>query len=261
LFLIDQFGVLHNGIDPYPGAVDALQMLKANNKHVVVISNSGKRAQVNEHRLESFGFNSTLIDSVMTSGEVAFNRLQSRLDRSSKQSCYLIARDNDKSAIEGLELELVDDASNADIIIISASEAEKYSEEEYRTQLRTAAERNVTCLCTNPDKKMLTKSGLQFGAGRIAELYEWMGGTVEWIGKPYPAIYQEILKQYSDCELNRVLCIGDSAEHDIAGGQGVHLKTLLVMTGINIGLTDDALQSQFKRYQATPDYIAPAFKY
>jgi len=153
LFLIDQFGVLHNGLKPYSGAVDALKMLKSNNKQVVVISNSGKRASVNVRRLASLGFSDSLFDRVMTSGEVAFHRLRSRLQHSSLKSCFLIARDNDSSAIAGLDLELAEHASAADLIMISASEAEQYSEDAYRAQLRDAAKKGVPCVCTNPDKK------------------------------------------------------------------------------------------------------------
>jgi len=227
LFLIDQFGVLHNGIEPYPDAIDTLERLKSKNKRVVVISNSGKRTSVNVSRLATLGFDNALFDNVITSGEVAFGQLQSRLHGSSAQSCFLIARDNDVSAIAGLEFNLVKNASNADLIIIGGSEAEQYSEDAYREQLADAAKHNIPCICTNPDKKMLTSTGLQFGAGRIAEIYEELGGSVEWIGKPHPAIYRHILRLHSHCNTNRVLCIGDSTEHDIAGGENINLKTLL----------------------------------
>ncbi len=36
---------------------------------------------------------------------------------------------------------------------------------------------------------MLTAEGTAFGAGRIAELYQELGGTVRWIGKPFADIY------------------------------------------------------------------------
>jgi len=249
LFLIDQFGVLHNGIAPYPGAVDTLEWLKSKKKHVVIISNSGKRASVNVDRLASLGFSDNLFDHVVTSGEVAYYRLARRLDGSTTKSCFLIARDNDQSATSGLSLRLVNDAAAADMIIISASEAERYNEDDYTEQLSDAAKRDI-------DKKMLTSTGLQFGAGRIAEIYESLGGTVEWIGKPHPAIYQHCLSLHSRCDNERVLCIGDSIEHDIVGGRSVNLKTLLVMTGIIAGVTSEELRNQIAKYSANPDYIA-----
>src|SRR6185312_16969519 len=44
VFFVDQFGVLHDGSAPYPGAVAALSSLKAAGKKIVLVSNSGKRA-------------------------------------------------------------------------------------------------------------------------------------------------------------------------------------------------------------------------
>lgn len=257
LFLIDQFGVLHNGVEPYEGAIDALEMLKSNNKRVVIISNSGKRAGINVSRFEKLGFSSELFDHFITSGEVAFRTIESRLQESTIKSCFLISRDNDDSAVAGLGLDIVGDASKADLIIIGGSEAERYSENAYRDQLRQAAKNETRCICTNPDKKMLTRSGLQFGAGRIAEIYEELGGKVEWIGKPYEAIYQYILGLYKDCDRRRVLCIGDSVEHDIAGGNSVGLQTMLVRTGINTGLADDDIQKLFQQYNVVPEFIIP----
>ena len=55
-FLIDQWGVLHDGRKPYPGAVQCLDRLIGSGKQVILISNSGKRAFENEIRLNKIGF-------------------------------------------------------------------------------------------------------------------------------------------------------------------------------------------------------------
>ena len=72
LFMIDQFGVLHDGVSPYPGAIECLASLKASGKGVVLLSNSGKRAAANIARLADLGFSHELFDHVVTSGEVAW---------------------------------------------------------------------------------------------------------------------------------------------------------------------------------------------
>ena len=68
--------------------------------------------------------------------------------------------------------------------------ADKVSLADYRAALAPAARRRTPCLCTNPDKVMLTASGNAPGAGRIAEIYEELGGAVTWVGKPFPEIYR-----------------------------------------------------------------------
>jgi FMN phosphatase YigB (HAD superfamily) len=41
--LLDQFGVLHDGVKPYPGAVEAVQHLKGRGLELLIISNSSRR--------------------------------------------------------------------------------------------------------------------------------------------------------------------------------------------------------------------------
>ena len=76
VFLLDQFGVLHNGRIAYPDAVAAAHFLKQHHKSLVVISNSGKRAADNAARLQTLGFDTSLFERVVTSGEVAWQQLQ-----------------------------------------------------------------------------------------------------------------------------------------------------------------------------------------
>jgi ribonucleotide monophosphatase NagD (HAD superfamily) len=75
-----------------------------------------------------------------------------------------------------------------------------------------------------------------------------MGRKVTWIGKPYPDIYRYALEVIGNPK--RVLCIGDSAEHDVAGGRGAGLDTLLVRTGVSADATE---------FDPAPDYLMERF--
>jgi ribonucleotide monophosphatase NagD (HAD superfamily) len=97
---------------------------------------------------------------------------------------------------------------------------------------------------------MITPTGLQPAPGAIAEVYASMGGPVTWIGKPHPAIYQHSLALLG--KPARVLCIGDSAEHDVAGGRRAGLSTLLVQQGISADVPETELHPR-------PDFVAAAF--
>lgn len=260
-YLIDQFGVLHDGSKPYPHAVSCLEALKAANKTVIIVSNSGKRSSSNIARMTALGIPEALYDHFVTSGDVAYHYLKKHLKNTARQRCFLIARDGDTSAVDQLDLELCDHPDKADLIIIAGSQSDHYDERYYAQLLATAAARNTLCLCTNPDKMMLTPNGLRFGAGRIADIYTEQGGEVVWIGKPYAAIYTHALELalVPEGHKGRTLCIGDSLEHDIAGGNRSGLDTLLVRTGIISGVDDNDLLVQFERMGVTPDYIADEF--
>ena len=74
-FILDQWGVLHDGENAYEGVVDCLRELKARNKFIIVLSNSGKRAEVNESSLKKMGIGPSLYDVIVTSGEMTWQGL------------------------------------------------------------------------------------------------------------------------------------------------------------------------------------------
>lgn len=208
--------------------------------------------------MAQLGFARSLYSEFVTSGDVAFDTVKSQL--ADKRRCLLIARDNDTSAIDGLQLELTVDGTDADLVIISASEGDIYGEQHYVDTLSAAAKRQLPCLCTNPDKLMLTPRGICFGAGRIAELYEQSGGTVQWIGKPYQHVYTYASRHLTGINASRVLCIGDSLEHDIAGGANAGHKTLFIRGGIHQDMNDSELSNALNQHQVSPDFQLPLFR-
>jgi HAD superfamily hydrolase (TIGR01459 family) len=253
-FILDQYGVLHDGAVPYPRVLDCLLELKRMGKTSLILSNSGKRSAENEYRLEKLGFYGCPWDHFVSSGEVAWRQLASG---AISETCFLISRDNDRSAIEGLSINVTESPEDAGVILLTGSEGDRHDLSHYEAMLSKPAQRRVPCLCTNPDNIMLTRSGQKFGAGRIAELYASMGGPVTYVGKPYPAIYEAALAAMGNPDKSRVICIGDSVEHDIAGATSAGLNSALVRTGIHADASADELEQEFKHHKARPDFILP----
>ncbi|ACP23193.1 HAD superfamily protein involved in N-acetyl-glucosamine catabolism (plasmid) [Sinorhizobium fredii NGR234] len=260
-FLVDQFGVLRDGRGPYPGAAETLVRLKTAGKRIIILSNSGKRSAENDRRLAELGFEPGSWDWFLTSGEVAWQLLnqEAAATAGGTRKCLLVSRDGDLSPLNGLDLVRTDSGEAADIVLIAASEGDVYPLAHYEDLLRPAARRGVPCLCTNPDKVMLTPSGQAFGAGRIAELYEGLGGKVRWIGKPFPDIYDLALDFLGRPDPARVCAIGDSIEHDIAGATGAGLGSVLVTTGILEHQSEEERRRLFDEHGVTPDFILPRF--
>jgi len=259
-FLIDQFGVLLNGSGAYPFASQSLSRLAGLGKPILLLSNSGKRALPNEARLTKLGFARDAYLMVMSSGEAGHSALAHRIGASLPQGAkvWLHARDDDTSAIEGLNLTRVASPEQADLLLLAGSQADRISFADYRALLVPAARRQTPLLCTNPDIEMLTPTGTHPGAGAIAQTYADLGGPVEWIGKPHPLIYAEAARRLPGIAADRILCIGDSPAHDIAGGHAAGHKTALVRTGLHADLTDAGL-TEICAAEAVPDFILPAF--
>lgn len=237
--LIDQFGVIHDGAWLYPGTLRVLEKLHRAKIPVAVMTNSSKRGAANAARMTQMGIARHLYVDAVSSGEVA-HRL---LEKSSDRRAYIIGRDGDDYGFD--RFPLTHDLHEADVLLIFGSNAPRTSLDQYRAML---ADVTAPAICCNPDKLMLTSSGLQPAPGAIAALYESMGRKVTWIGKPYPDIYRYALEVIGNPK--RVLCIGDSAEHDVAGGRGAGLDTLLVRTGVSADATE---------FDPAPDYLMERF--
>jgi HAD superfamily hydrolase (TIGR01450 family) len=79
-FLLDMWGVLHDGSQPYDGVLTAIRQLKGHpkSKRLIILSNSSKRAKHSVRMLVKLGFDPDDFESIVTSGEVAHELLLSR---------------------------------------------------------------------------------------------------------------------------------------------------------------------------------------
>ncbi|MCA3556169.1 TIGR01459 family HAD-type hydrolase [Aestuariivirga sp.] len=238
--LIDQFGVIHDGQTLYPDALRVLAGLKALGIPVAVMTNSGKRAEANRQRLVGMGVPRGHFVDAVSSGEVAFSGLTAK-------RAFLIGKDGEHYGFDGISF--VSDPHEAEIILILGSNAPRTSLDDYR---RLLAGMDLPAVCCNPDRLMLTPQGLVPAPGAIAALYEEMGRKVTWIGKPYAGIYRQAARLIGNPA--RILCIGDSALHDVAGGRNAGFATLLVLQGVSAGHDPATLSPQ-------PDYVMDAFQW
>lgn len=236
--IVDQFGVIHDGRALYSGAARVLDELGRAGIPVVIVTNSGKRAAANVARIVAMGIARGNFVDCVSSGEVAWQSLH-------VETAYLIGKRGENYGFEPVRF--VDDPADAEIMLILGSNAPETSMADYAALLTGIT---LPAVCCNPDKKMMTSHGLQPAPGAIAALYESLGGSVTWIGKPYRGIYDHALKLLGHPK--RVLCVGDSAVHDVEGGRNAGLSTLLVQRGISAGVAEDKLHPQ-------SDYIVTEF--
>jgi HAD superfamily hydrolase (TIGR01459 family) len=262
IFLVDQFGVLHDGRSPYPGAAEALAKIKSAGKRIALVSNSAKRAASNLPRMRRLGFSDDLYHAFITSGEAAFALMKGGLIGEAQGRCaYVFAIDADRSFIDGTGLVETADPSAADLVIIAGSEAPRVTLEDYRKRIEPLIRRKLPALCLNPDKLMLVDGTIAFAPGAIADLYVEMGGDVRFIGKPYPDIYRIALEAVGAKGGERILCIGDSVEHDIAGAKAIGASSLLILGGILREADEAVIEQEIAAHGARPDFTAADFRW
>ncbi len=253
--LLDQYGVLHHGKSVFVEARDCVAALHGAGKTVLVLSNSGKRSEYNLRRIAKAGIEPELYDGVLSSGEVAWQGLRDRNSVPFTQvgrRCFLISRDGDREVVGGLDLELVE-LEAADFIMLAGLDDDQSDFGAWRDRLAPAAARKLMMFCANPDITMFGAAGLLPGPGALAEAYADLGGAVAYIGKPHRLIFEAALHRLGNPDPDRVLMIGDSLDHDILGGRGVGILTLLVTSGIHrealVGATD--LSASIRRLAGT----------
>ncbi len=239
-FIIDQWGVLHDGNKPYDGVVECLKELKSRKKFIIILSNSGKRAAENKERMKKIGIGPSLYDMILTSGEMAWQGLDTQeegLFEGLGKKCYLISRGGDRSIVEGLDIELVDDITKATFLLISGTDAPEKTLEDYEPILREATRMRLKAICANPDSRGVMGNANIMGPGTLARRYQDFGGVVHYIGKPHQPIFQHCIKIMQEKQIypGQTIMIGDTMAHDILGASLVNIDSCLVKTGLHSG--------------------------
>ena len=111
LFIIDQWGVLHNGESLHDGAVETLRELRARGKKIVILSNSSKRLSVSTRRMAEMGIAPDCYDHCVTSGEEVWQALNARDEpfyTALGGRCMIFTWDDDRDIMQGLGLTEVD---------------------------------------------------------------------------------------------------------------------------------------------------------
>lgn len=247
-FLIDLWGVIHDGIHPYEGARETLIALKNAGKKVVFISNAPRRSERAAEALTRMGIETNLYDAVVTSGELVFSFIASGSHGFGKH--YVIAGpERDAGLLDGLGYQRVENPSDADFVILTGYDHDDSPEDEKTEILRAARAKKLPVICANPDRVIVRHTGKRaLCAGVIADHYLAMGGEILYFGKPYESVYEASLRKIGNLPFSRVAAIGDNLETDIQGANHFGIDSYLIAGGILSYMITEPFGS--KRYDA-----------
>jgi HAD superfamily hydrolase (TIGR01459 family) len=235
-FIVDLWGVVHDGVAPLPGAVACLYALVVAGKRIVLLSNAPRRADDVVRRITAIGVPQDGYHAVMSSGEEAWQCLHRRDDpfyRTLGRRCLHIGSDRDLEIREGLELDFVDRPEAAEFILNTGPAGWDDTIEDYAGVLRRALACRLPMVCANPDLVVMHGDRLALCAGALAQWYKAAGGRVRSHGKPDPSVYGACLRLLGTADRRRLLAVGDSLRTDIAGAAAAGIDSLLVAGGIH----------------------------
>ena len=239
-FIVDLWGVVHDGIRPYPEALNALKHLQG--RPVLLLSNAPRRAASAQNMLRRMNIPDDLYTSILTSGEAVWLALRDRTHpwfARLGHRVYHLGPARDRNVLEGLNLTITPTPDTADFVVNTGPDDDMNDPgtlETFLPELNACLSANLPMICANPDRIVMRDNIRILCAGTLAEHYETLGANVISLGKPHPEIYQMALTNLATPK-NRILAIGDSLHTDIAGATAANIDSLWVLGGIHAHAT------------------------
>ena len=229
LILCDLWGVVHDGVRLYPGAIERLRQWRDQGRCVILLTNAPRTEEAVEQQLAKIGLPTDCWDAIATSGEAGIAALNAL-----GKPVGFIGTPDDRAVLESRDVRIADD-DFTDLACTGLRERPYGNAEDYRAELEQLVERDVHMHCLNPDRVVVRGGVPEACAGAIADLYQMLGGRVTWYGKPFPAIYEHALGRAGDPPKDEVLAVGDGLQTDILGAARMGFDTVFVAGGIHAG--------------------------
>ena len=247
-FFIDLWGVIHDGIELYPEAIEVLENLNKLKKRFVLMSNAPRPSKSVQKYLLNLKMNEIFVKKVFTSGEAALEILKKNIYG---KKFYHLGPERDKDLLVGFETNNTILEKCEFILCTGLFDNEKSSLEYYKKLLSKFNKTKM--VCTNPDLVVHRGSQVEYCAGSVAKVFEQLGGSVIYVGKPYPDIYN-----FCKREEEKVLVIGDNIRTDIKGANNMKFDSLFITQGIHKLEFDKSSIENYdqilKRYKVETNY-------
>lgn len=261
VFLVDVYGVIHDGERPFASVAHALEQLAARGR-VVFVTNTSRTSDVVARSLVAMGIARALFHDVITAGDVTRAALASRDPAvfgalPGRARCFHFGDPGFVPWLFELGLDFTDDAGACDLVVVSGAARDDDGLAAARATLAPAIARGVPFVCTNPDRLIPTSRGPRLGPGAVARVVAELGARVFLYGKPHAPIFAEARRRLGGIDDRRVLVVGDTVETDIRGAAGAGWASALVVdTGVHAA---EDLAALFAREGASPDLLLARF--
>ncbi|CAA7619347.1 putative HAD-superfamily subfamily IIA hydrolase like protein [Magnetospirillum sp. LM-5] len=232
--ILDLWGVIHDGVEAYAGAREALVAIRAAGKSTLLLSNAPRRSDALVTQLDKMGIGRELYDFVLSSGEAVHLELKDRTDPFYAvlgRKLYHLGPERDRNVYDGLDYRPVP-LDQADFILNTGPVELTETLADYQALLAEGVGRGLPMVCANPDHVVIRQGARIMCAGELASRYAELGGRVSTRGKPDPAIYGQVSSILGAAK-DRILAVGDALHTDIRGANGAGIGAIFVTQGIH----------------------------
>ena len=236
-FVLDLWGVIHDGVNAFPHAIETLKQLRAAGKPTLLLSNVPRPNDAVQAMMRRMGIEDSLYTGILTSGEAVRRALRDPPDlwwAELGTRVFHLGPLRDRPVLHGLPLIVTEDPAEAGFVLNTGPDDHRNptSMAEFEPVLAECARHHLKMVCANPDLEVIRGGVRVLCAGALAVRYRELGGDVRSLGKPDPAIYQPVLEQLG-LPPRDVLAVGDLLRTDIAGAVGVDLAACWVLDGVH----------------------------
>ena len=221
-FLIDLWGVMHNGIKINSSAMNAVDKLEKKGKKITFLSNAPRPAKKVAEFLRKLNMEEKFLKNIMTSGEAAINSLK---ENKFGETFYHLGPQRDNSLFLNIKINKTT-LDRCDFILCTGLFDEEQDLDYYKKLLKNFTSKKL--ICTNPDLIVHYGNEQEYCAGKIAEIFENLGGKVIYFGKPHKEVYLSCLSPKQ-----KTLVIGDNLNTDIRGANNMNLDSIFITGGIH----------------------------
>ncbi len=235
-FILDLWGLVHDGATAYAPSVDTFRGLKAAGKKTLLLSNAPRRGYVLVEAMTRMGIARDLYGDVLSSGEATREALMTRTDpffAGLGRRPYHLGPERDRSIFDDTGLDVVSVIADADFVVNTGPDGLDNVVEDYTDVLTEARARNLPMVCANPDMLVIRGGQPVICAGAIAKRYKTMGGMIAYRGKPDRAVYDLAVTRLGIPDRKRVVVVGDALETDVKGANAAGLASIWCTGGIH----------------------------
>jgi HAD superfamily hydrolase (TIGR01459 family) len=262
-FVIDLWGVIHNGITLNEKAIEAVDQLKKHSKKIVFLSNAPRPSTKVIDFLLKIKMDKRYLSNVVTSGEAAMHAINQ--NKFGKKFFHLgPPRDvaifekikENKTTINNCEFILCTGLFDEDDPELNKPQLHDKDLNYYKNFLIKHISKKL--VCTNPDLTVHRGNKEEYCAGYIAKIFEELGGTVIYYGKPHKEIYKLCFN-----ENEKILAIGDNLRTDIRGANNLNKDCLFISNGVHRGefKNNSDLYNLIKKYRVKVNFFQKELKW